>query len=155
MLEPEEQRVVEGIAKYGWHDLGVEEYGRVPGFNYTIGLMQTYDHPEVIIFGLTGKLRHGVLWGIVRDIHGGLRFDKQGLYDSLLQGFACASRPVHPSQHPYYLGYAMWHCRHRGLTGQLVAVQCFWPGKVDGKFPWEDGCSEEVRRRQPLLYLPK
>lgn len=155
MLEPDEQRVLDDIAKYGWHDVCIETDEVGPGFNYTVGFMQTVEHPEVIIFGLKRNVMHDVLWGIFRDIQKGLRFDTPGLYENLLEGCACTSRQVHASQHPDYLGYAMWHCRHRGLKGLLSAVQCFWPGKLDGKFPWEDGCNEEVRMRQPLLYLPK
>jgi hypothetical protein len=30
----------------------------------------------------------------------------------------------------------------------------FFPDKK-GKFPWEKGCQAEVKKLQPLLYLPK
>lgn len=37
----------------------------------------------------------------------------------------------------------------------LQAYQVFWPGAVQGLFPWESECVDEVRELQPLLYLPR
>jgi hypothetical protein len=34
-------------------------------------------------------------------------------------------------------------------------VQIVWPGKLDGLFPWEEGCNELVIERQLPLYLPR
>jgi hypothetical protein len=155
VVDPYEQAVLDSVGKFGWHDAMIPEDNEGFGFNYTIGLMETYRHPEVIICGLKdGQFMHSVLWGVVTLIERGHRFDNPGLYDGLLEGLPCQFRPVHPSRHQEYLGYAMWHRRYCGAIHTLEVVQCFWPGRLDGLFPWDPGCSEEVRKRQPLLCVP-
>src|SRR5262249_13142636 len=139
MPDEKEQRVLDDIAKYGWHLLGVLEDEEGPAFMYTIGLMQTLDHPEIVMFGLKHELMKMVLNGIGQEIKRGRPFREEGLYNGLLQGFACKIKPVKESFHPPYLGYAMWHRRHLGKIGTLEAVQCIWPDK-QGIFPDEEGC---------------
>jgi hypothetical protein len=150
MPDPREQRVLDDIAKFGWYDICVEEDEEGPGFNYTVGLMLKFGHPEIIIFGQKKTLLYAVLWIAVQDIEKGRQFVEPGLYEDLLHGYACYAKPVHPSQHRAYLGYAMWFCRHCGQPGTLKAVQLFWPDKA-GKFPWEVECHPSVCNLQPLL----
>jgi hypothetical protein len=93
-----------------------------------------------------------VLRGIAR--HGWFgRFDEPGLHQDIAQDYPLATRPVHPSQHPLYLGYAMWHCRYRQRPGGLEAMQLLWPDQ-SGVFPYENGCELGVLELQPLLEEP-
>src|SRR5262249_7573320 len=48
-------------------------------------------------------------------------------------------RRVHPTQHELYLGFAMGYHRFSGCSGELDAIQVFWPDSA-GKFPFEVGC---------------
>src|SRR5262249_23768953 len=61
-------------------------------------------------------------------------------------------RPVHPTQHELYLGFAMGYCRHIGRLGELEAMQVFWPDS-NGKFPFDVGCDSDVFCIQPRLDL--
>ncbi len=116
--------------------------------------MQTFGHPELIIFGLDPRQSHGVLAGIVREIRIGGSFKTPGTHSGILLNDArIAIRQVHPTQHPLYLGYAMGFCRHIGRVGQLQAVQVFWPDN-GGKFPFDVGCDLDVYRHQPRLDIP-
>lgn len=115
--------------------------------------MHTLAHPEVIMFGLDIELMANVINGIGREISTGRRFDEPGLYEGLIENFACKFLPISTMQHPLFLGYAMWHRRYVGHPGDLRAVQCFWPDK-SGRFPDEEGCNEHVVQRQPLLQAP-
>ncbi len=153
-LDDDERRVVDDVRKHGWHACCIEPDAEGPGLNYSIGLIETENHPEIIIFGLDRRLTHDIMWGMVHDIRAGRRFDRPGRYEDLIDQYACAVRPVHESQHPPFLGYAMWYMRWIGRMGELEAVQLFWPSKCDGLFPWEDGCPQPVIDLQPLLYLP-
>lgn len=153
-LDPDESRVVDDIREYGWHAVCVEEDEEGPGFNYSVGLLETLDHPEIIVFGLDRGLMHDVMWNMVREIRSGRRFEDPVRYEEVLEGCACAIRPVHGTQHAAYLGYAIWYTRWLETRIELRAVQLIWPGKVDGLFPWEPGCAPIVIERQPLLYLP-
>ncbi len=152
-LTKSERRVIDDIRAFGWHGVWVEEDAEQPNFNYSVGFLDTLQHAEIIIFGLPRKVMHEIMWEMFRDIQSGRRFEEPALYDGLIERFACAVRPVHPTQHRLYLGYALWYLRWLGAGRELKAVQLFWPGK-DGLFPWELGCSSVAVARQPLLYLP-
>lgn len=150
MTDRAEQRVIDDIDAYGWHVvcIGADEHG--PSFDYTIGLMQTFRHPEIIVFGLDNSLMHQILTGMVTTIRRGGSFANPGQYADVLEGFSCVVRRVAQERHREFLGYAMWYCRHVGKIGSLEAVQLFWPDKAD-RFPWEPECNDAVKRLQPLL----
>jgi len=151
VLEPEEQRIVDDIRDHGWHVIGVDADDEGPGFAYSVGMTDTLNHPEVIVFGLDTRSMTSIVNGIGAEIRGGRRFDQPGVYaDVLGGGVACKFVTVDPAHHPEYLGGAMWHRRHVGQPKTLRAVQCLWPDKA-GTFPDDPACHPEVLRRQPLL----
>jgi hypothetical protein len=148
----EEEEIAEVVRKHGWYAASV--YDHEPPFLYSIGLMQSYDHPEFIIFGLETKDAHAILSVTIGAICAGASFRESGVHSGILEGDACVGiRRVHPTQHLLYLGYAMGYCRHLGRIGELEAVQVFWPDK-NGKFPFDVGCDLDVYQRQPRLDLP-
>jgi hypothetical protein len=61
-------------------------------------------------------------------------------------------RRVHPTQHEFYLGFAMGYCRSIGRSGELEAMQAFWPDS-HGNFPFEVGCDLAVYQLQPRLVI--
>jgi Domain of unknown function (DUF4262) len=148
-----EEEIAEVVRAHGWFAASVSDHE--PPFLYSIGLMQTCDHPELIVFGLDAQSAHALLSSLVRDIHGGRSFAQPGVdvvrvgEEDLRVGF----RIVHPTQHPLYLGYAMGYCRYAGGLGDLRAVQVFWPDREE-KLPFEAGCELDVFRLQPRLDIP-
>ena len=146
----EDEEIARSVAANGWHAISVTDHP--PGFVYTCGLMTTFGHPEVIIFGLSPIAAYSVLEVLVADIRSGRSFAESGLYEGVLVDFPLAVRPVDPTQYELYLGYAMGHCRHTGKTGRLVAVQVFWPDK-QGRFPFEVRCDPEISALQRRLDL--
>ena len=102
------------------------------------------------MFGLARQLMGTVINDMGRQVRAGRNFTELGLFEDLLQSYACKMIRVHERWHREYLGYAMWHRRHVGKIGTLEALQCLWPDK-SGKFPGEEGCHSEVVARQPLL----
>ena len=155
MLEPGEQRVVDDIAAYGWHCTLVPEDEEGPGFSYSIGLGDTLGAPELIVFGLKHKLMHTMIWQAFHQIKEGRKIEADARYLELIGDFPCITKPVHPSWHREYFGYALWYYRYRNKLAEFRAFQIFWPGKLDGLFPWEDGVDEYVAWCQPRLYFPK
>lgn len=144
-----EQSISEGVRKTGFRILTISDH--VPPFAYTVGLMFTYQHPELITLGLH-QAGTDILQGLVHLIGQGKRFDAPGEYD-IVETVKIATRPVHLTQHEFYLGYAMGYCREQGQPGGLQAVQVFWPDK-QGRFPFRPGCEEGVWQRQPRLDQP-
>jgi GNAT superfamily N-acetyltransferase len=53
------------IEEYGWHCLHIAPRtgGQGAHFTYTIGLVASYQHPELMIFGLGREKAHGILCG--------------------------------------------------------------------------------------------
>jgi hypothetical protein len=130
--------------------VGVPADKEGPSFVYYIGMVQKLDHPEKIMFGLDLTLMASVINGIGDEIRGGRLFREPGLYNGLLERFACRISPVAEAYHKEYLGYAMWHRRHVGQIGTLEVVQCIWPD-MSGRFPDETECDPAVVQLQPLL----
>jgi hypothetical protein len=145
-----EQDIAADVERVGWSAISIADVS--PPFVYSVGLMFSLAHPELIVFGL-GDEGYNVLRAMVEDIRGGRSFAAPGAYDGVLAQGNIATRPVHPSQHESYLGYAMGYCRERGRIGELDAVQVFWPDRA-GTFPFERDCDEAVWDAQPRLDEP-
>lgn len=137
------------VDRVGWTCISIRDVD--PPFAYTVGLMKTYDHPELIIFGRPDDA-HPILSDLVGAFSAGTRLDQPGKYD-VLDGFPTATRPVDESHHEIYLGYAMGFVRYMGRVGELAAVQIYVPD-IDGLYPFESGCAEPVFRSQPRLDIP-
>jgi len=138
------------VERQGWSRIVVRD--AKPPFVYSVGLMYTANHPELILFGLSDAGPE-ILAGMAYLIREGKSFASPDRYDGVLERGAVATRPVHPSQHPLYLGYAMAYCRRQGDIGGLKAVQVFWPDKA-GLFPFERGCEDSVYLAQRRLDQP-
>ncbi len=147
-----EEEIADVVRQYGWYAASISDHQ--PPFLYSIGLMQTLNHPEFIMFGLEADNAHTLFSALVRDIRAGRSFNWPEVYtvsigeDEHKVGF----RPVHQSQHELYLGFAMGYYRHIGRMGELEALQVFWPDS-NGKFPFDVGCGSDVYSIQPRLDL--
>jgi hypothetical protein len=82
-----EQKVIDDIAKYGWHCVNILAEGDDGPFSFTVGLFHTYKHPELIIFGLPSSVAHQVLQVAVDAIHDGKPIDMSQPTDELLEGY--------------------------------------------------------------------
>lgn len=147
-----DDEIAEIVRKHGWFAGSVSD--RSPPFLYTVGLMQTYRHPELIVFGLEPDGAHALCSALVRGMAAGGSYTEAGVRKVAVGGEAhrIAVRRVHPSQHPLYLGFAMAFARRERL-GDLVAVQAFWADSA-GKFPFDAGCDLAVFTLQPRLDIP-
>lgn len=65
------------VREHGWYAANVSD-AESP-FVYTIGLMQTFCHPEFIMFGLDAGNAHALYTQLVRDIRGGGSFAEPGV----------------------------------------------------------------------------
>jgi Domain of unknown function (DUF4262) len=145
-----EEEIAEIVRQNGWYAASISDHQ--PPFLYTIGLMQTLNHPEFIMFGLEADNAHALFSQFVRDIRAGRSYAEPGVYTVRIGGVEhrVGFRRIHPTQHELYLGFAMGYCRHIGRIGELAAVQAFWPDHA-GTFPFEVGCDLAVHQLQPRL----
>ncbi len=94
-----DRQVLHDIAQYGWHVIGITEDKGRPGWSFSIGMFQTFSHPEILLFGLDIHLRHRVINGIGNVIRSGQRFEAEHEYADILADVRCMFKPV---QEPWY-----------------------------------------------------
>jgi hypothetical protein len=151
MTDPHEKIILDDVKNFGWHAVGIND-DPAGAFVYTVGLMETANHPEICIFGLRSDSAHQLLSAMVRIIREGQPFmPGERFQDHTRNPF----RIDHVSQewHTRFFGYAMWHCRHRGKIGSLQMMQVLWSDD-DGRFPGEPHCNPQVMAAQPVLRDP-
>jgi hypothetical protein len=153
-----ERKIIDSIAVHGWFGLSVSGEGEhAPPFTYSVGFETSLQCPEFIVFGLPGKLAHSMLWNVFRQIRDSGVWPREGLHWSgVLEDYDCISRSVHRTQmRSSYFNSVLWYRNHCGSKDTPpTAFQLFWPGIENGLFPWEPNCTQQVRKMQPLLYLP-
>jgi hypothetical protein len=150
-----EQSVIDNVQKHGCMVLSVFDPDQIePDFSYSIGFPETAGQPEVIVFSLPKSLRANMINEILRQIVEESLVLKDGLkIGDLLEGFDCvARRIVDPVALREHFGSAIWYHRSQRNSELMEAYQIVWPGAQQGKFPWEDGCVQEVIEDQPALY---
>ncbi|BBU33385.1 hypothetical protein BTHE68_71190 (plasmid) [Burkholderia sp. THE68] len=144
------EQTKQAISAHGHAVIGVTAEPKAkpptPGFAYTIGLEETYGHPELIVFGLPYEVAHGVLNDLAARIKGKtLALQDGDRDDRTLQGHRVVFRNVRAAFVRKYLRIA------HVLSEDTRALQVVWPDPF-GKFPWEDDFDSRYAVAQPSLY---
>lgn len=143
-----EDHVRANVEEHGWHVMlvpGGEEPDE-PAFAYTIGLWHSFQHPELICFGLPDEVAAGALNNCGDEVEAGRELGEGSRSDEAFDGLECAFREFPRAAYRDHLGYAVWF--YDGA--EFPVLQCIWPDR-EGRFPWEEGCDEEVVLRQPFV----
>ncbi len=147
--DDDDKQVLRDIAKDRCHIVGVLADEEGPSFAYSIGLFHNYGHPEILMFGLSHELMQIIINSIAESASRDERVIPNVRDPSILKDVDCEFRTVHVSHYRDLFGYARWVYQGEDFP----ALQCFWPDK-QGRFPWDDGCSAEVRVLQPVHEKP-
>ncbi|MCG8463819.1 MAG: DUF4262 domain-containing protein [Xanthomonadales bacterium] len=128
--------ITKHIKQYGWHRLSVfDPNGEKENFSYTIGLEESYSHPEVIVFGLPHEVAHSILWQVVNEIKSGRVFElNKRQADILDDDLDVLFKPLINSAYDEYLGTAIDYYEKPFRTYVM-----FWPDN-DNVLPTEPGC---------------
>lgn len=143
-------KVLREIHTDGWQITGAlaREHEKASDFAYSIGFFHSLGHPEVILFGLPLDTCMRAVNVIGIDIQNGMRFDTSRAYEGILRlPHLCRFREVDRRHYSEHVGYALWFYE----TDPFPLLQCFWSDE-HGRFPWEEGCCEYARERQPMLF---
>jgi hypothetical protein len=141
-----EQKCEEDIQRYGLHILKVADGNNWAEYAYTVGLFQTYGHPEAIVLGLPGDVAHGVLNCLADVIRSGKQFAPGEQTEDLLEGYPCKFLEIPFEQMFAHFGWAIWYYDDRAFpVWQLV-----YPDRA-GRWPWEPGVSPGFISQQPVL----
>ena len=144
-----DRRLLTDINQIGWHVVMIPEEQGTPGWAYSVGLFQSFRHPEVITFGLPINVASSVVNEIGYAASVGRGVAAGVVSSDILDGLNCTFRPVLPKWYRPFLGYGNWY--YQGTD--YLCLQCFWPDKA-GYFPWDAHFNKSWQRLQPLLYEP-
>ena len=141
------RRVLSHIEQYGWSISGVQGEGEVPSWVHTIGLWHSFDHPEIIVFGLDMPMLEQVANAVAAHVKSGREFEADQRDSDLLENHDVVFRRVEPAWYELVMNYAVAFYEDQPFD----ALQVFLPTN-EGLFPWEEGFPEEARFVQPRLY---
>ena len=141
-----EQKVIDDIATYGWHCVSIHPEGDDVGYAFTVGLFQSYGHPELIIFGLSPKVAHQILAIAADAAKSGAPLDLTQPTDALINGYLCCFVEVPLTEYYEHVGYCRWYYQGNGFP----LYQVVWPSR-DGLFPWHDQATSGFKAAQPVL----
>lgn len=131
------------IAAYGWHCLSVHPCAGEEGapYTYTVGLTESFQHPELMLFGLGSGISHQILSDCVRLIREGRRFVAEVAYTDVIGGgYSVICKPLRAECMPEYCGVALRHYADQPCS----ALVLFWPDK-NHQFPWQESVSTAQR----------
>jgi uncharacterized protein DUF4262 len=132
-LDATDRKLLADVDEYGWHCMHVHDEGRLPYWTFTIGVFLTWQHPELVVFGLRDTVAHELLTGLVERVEKHETFDPGRDYDDVLESFDCRFVRVDPQWYSAFLGYAQWF--YETVDGFPV-LQLVWPDR-QGRYPWE------------------
>ena len=133
------------ISARGFTIIRVGSHDNTPGWAYTIGLVDNFDHPELVVAGLPLDEAAEVLTALGGCVAGGDRIDSPGQHS--LNGIPIGVVPVHLRHLDSGL-MDCWHGYYDWLVRsdvELTALQIVMPA---------DGCCWEHQRDQPDLSTP-
>lgn len=136
------------IAQEGFFVMAVFGSDTTPAFTYTIGLTETFKHPELLIFGLPVEYSHHVMNDAVSRIKRGAVYGDGDLIKNVLV-LPLAVRSVSMEKADEYTVQLFNYYRHQ-LTAPRV-VQLVLPD-TKGRFPWHADFEEHLRTMQPALW---
>jgi hypothetical protein len=142
--------VLSNVRQYGWFCQGITGDDDHPACCYTIGLTQSYNHPELAIFGLKSEIMLQILANAVEGIKEGRGFKDGDEADDIIKNYNMAFREAPPPTHEEYFGVAVRFNNWKPFD----MLQVFWPDRA-GLFPWEDGFESGFLHAQPQLWRDK
>lgn len=138
--------VRQSVAEHGWFVVLLESDGYLPHRAYTVGLQQSFKHPDVVVHGLELPVMEKCLHEVGLRAQAGKKVpidqDEQGY----LEGFQVRFLPVLREHLVDHLTYAA------AFYGDddFPALQMVWPDPK-GLFPYQPGFNKKWRPLQKLL----
>jgi len=135
------EKIAKDIEKFGWHSLFVfDPEGEKANFHYTVGIEESYGHPEIIIFGLSQESGHGILTDLIEDIKSENSFEPNKKLGDVIGGdFDVMFKPVKDPRNIEYLAGAENYYKK-----QFRAYVMLWPDK-NNILPTEKACQITIQ----------
>ena len=136
------------IAEFGHAVLPVPDNPLTPRYTYTVGLTETYGHPELLVFALDHAMAIRMLNALVARIRGGRAIDTREQVDGVAN-FPLAFRMATPDMARKYAPECFR--RYQEWTRSPAVMQVVVCDAV-GKLPWDAGYINGMREIQPHLW---
>jgi hypothetical protein len=134
------------IEKFGLQVIMVGSTNYSSSFSYSVGLWETYKHPEIICFGLSNDLGHAIINDVAEIIKQGKFISVGKEYTEIFAKSRATFLEVDRRNIEDYFGAALNYYDEK----EFKALQLIWTDRND-KFPWEENFEEEFLYKQPLL----
>ncbi len=135
-----EVEILQSIERVGWHVCVVSADEEGSGFASSVGLFESFDHPELICIGPPPETLAALIKAVGQAVRDGSRFEDGSVSSDVIEGNRCAFRTVLKRAYREFLGYALWF--YDG--DDFPVLQVVLPDRR-GNFPWEQGASEGMR----------
>src|SRR5207248_2370635 len=110
-LDDGDRQLLSDVERHGCHVVVITAEHGTPGWAFSVGLFHNFQHPEVVVFGLSLELNGEVIQGIGAEIRAGRSLEVDGQYADILEGVKCTFRPVATRWYEPFFGYARWFYR--------------------------------------------
>jgi len=134
------------IERYGLQVISIRASDYLPSFSYSVGLLQSFQHPEIICFGLNIDLMHVLINDVAGIIKKEGKIEPGKAYSNILENFDVQFLSVDPRNTGDYFGIALKYYKSENIP----AMQLVWPDNAN-RFPWELNFQEGLIYKQPLL----
>jgi hypothetical protein len=134
------------IQKFGLQVIIVKSTSCFPSFAYSIGLTESYNHPEIICFGLPDDLGHAIINDIAQLVKKGNTLEVGKVYTEIFNESRATFLKVDKGNVEDYFGAALNFYGDKNFD----ALQLIWTDRND-RFPWEEHFEEAFLFKQPLL----
>lgn len=141
----ERQKAIDKFKYAVQHILGDND---TPAFSYTIGLTESFRHPELILIGLHPQVSQTILNRAGTMIKEGHRFGDMSRADTVIENYPVAFRDVpSPAKQTWAKGDVTRY------PDGFALLQMFYPD-IKGLFPWENGADTSFHKLQSSMELP-
>ena len=114
------ERTKQDIAQFGLQVISVTSTDYLPSFSYSIGLTQTYQHPEIICFGLPSSLGHEIINDIASMLKNGTIFEEGKMYTDIFQDSRATFLSVDASNLEYYFGAGLNYYQDKAFEALIA-----------------------------------
>ncbi|MEJ5092843.1 DUF4262 domain-containing protein [Sphingobacterium faecium] len=134
------------IDKFGLQIITVSASNYLTSFTYSIGLTETYHHPEIICFALPIDLAQEIINDVADLIKNGEVYTCSKIYSNIFNESKAMFIVVDKRNIADYFGAGINYYKDK----KFDALQLVWTDQND-RFPWEDNFEEKYVYMQPLL----
>ena len=118
------------ITKFGLQVIMVTSTNYSPSFAYSIGLTKSYNHPEIICFGLSNNLAHEIINDVAEIVKKGEIIESGKIYSEIFKDSRVTFLEVDKKNIPDYFGAGLNYYGNEKFN----AFQLIWTDRND-KFP--------------------